>query len=384
MSELRVAIFTGNYNHIQDGVSLTLNRLVAFLEDKGISVIIFGPTIEKPAIDHEGEFVPVPSVPMPGRQEYRITVGFPESAQNRLREFNPTLLHLATPDVLGFRAMRWGQSNNIQIVASYHTHFTSYLKYYNLELLKLLGWKYLGWFYSQCKHIYVPSPSMADELNQEGIDDGIRIWARGVNTEEFNPRFRDAEWRRSAGFKDSDMVVSFVSRLVWEKNLQTYVDTIKKLQQKHSNIRPLVVGDGPAKKELEHMLPEAHFTGFITGKELSKAYAGSDVFLFPSETETFGNVTLEAMASGLPCVVADATGSRSLVESGVNGFLAAPRDTSAFASCVEKIAQDDELRATMSKSARQKAMAYSWENVNGKLLDNYREALNEPRPTLKF
>lgn len=384
MSDLRVAIFTGNYNHIQDGVSLTLNRLVAFLEEQGIPVIVFGPTVDEPAIDHEGEFVPVPSVPVPGRPEYRITVGFPEKAQRRLREFNPTLIHLATPDVLGFRAMRWGQANNIQIVASYHTHFTSYLKYYNLDMLKMLGWKYLAWFYSQCKHIYVPSPSMADELNEEGIDEGIRIWARGVDTEQFNPDFRDMEWRRSIGFEDDDKIVTFVSRLVWEKNLQTYVDTVKRLQQTHSNIKAMIVGDGPAKKELEHMLPEAHFTGFITDDDLSRAYASSDVFLFPSETETFGNVTLEAMSSGLPCIVADATGSRSLVESGVNGFLAAPRDTQAFAECIAKIVDDSDLEEKMGEAARQKALAYSWENVNGKLLKNYQEALDEPRPALKF
>jgi glycosyltransferase involved in cell wall biosynthesis len=384
MNDLRVAIFTGNYNHIQDGVSLTLNSLVAFLENKGVPVIVFGPTVDEPAIDHEGEFVSVPSVPVPGRPEYRITVGFPDSAQNRLKEFEPSLIHLATPDVLGFRAMRWAQTNRIQIVASYHTHFTSYLKYYNLDMLESLGWKYLEWFYSQCKHIYVPSPSMADKLNDEGIDEGVRIWARGVDTEQFNPKHRNMEWRRSVGLRDEAKVVTFVSRLVWEKNLQTYVDTIKKLQKRYSNIRALVVGDGPAKKELEHMLPEAHFTGFITGDELSRAYASSDVFLFPSETETFGNVTLEAMSSGLPCVVADATGSRSLVESGVNGFLAPPRDTEAFAECVGKIAEDPSLWKKMGTAARQKAEAYSWENVNNKLLNNYREALEDSRPGLKF
>src|SRR5690625_939793 len=384
MSNLRVAIFTGNYNHIQDGVSLTLNRLVAYLESQGIPVIVFGPTIDVPAIEHEGEFIPVPSAPVPGRAEYRITVGFPEAAQSKLREFSPTLIHIATPDLLGFRAMRWAQTHEIQIVASYHTHFTSYLKYYNLGMLKKLGWKYLGWFYSQCKHIYVPSPSMANELNEEGIDEGIRIWARGVNTEEFNPGHRDMAWRRSAGFEDSDIIVCFISRLVWEKNLQTFVDSIKKLQQKDPGIKAMIAGDGPAKKELEHMLPGAHFTGFITGDELSRAYASADIFLFPSETETFGNVTLEAMSSGLPCVVADATGSRSLVESGVNGYLAAPRDTREFARCVAKIAHDRDLREEMSKAARQKSLAYSWENVNQKLLENYGEALNEPRPQFKF
>jgi len=381
MSELRVAIFTGNYNHIRDGVSLTLNRLVAFLEKQGISVIVFGPTIDEPELDHNGEFIPVPSVPLPGRPEYRVTIGFPESAQHRLREFDPTLVHLATPDLLGFRAMRWAQENNVQIVSSYHTHFTSYLKYYNMEMLELLGWKYLVWFYSQCKHVYVPSPSMADVLNKHGIKDGVRIWARGVYTDRFHPDKRDMKWRRSLGFSDDDLVVTFVSRLVWEKDLQTFVDVIKKLG---STVRALVVGDGPAKKELESMLPEAHFTGFITGEELYRAYAGSDIFLFPSDTETFGNVTLEAMSSGLPCVVADATGSRSLVESGVNGYVAPPRDTRAFAKCINEIASDERLRKKMGKAARQKALAYSWENVNTKLLENYREALEAPRPSLKF
>lgn len=383
MSELRVAIFTGNYNHIQDGVSLTLNRLVAFLEKIGIPVIVFGPSSDDPEIDHNGEFVVVPSVPMPGRPEYRITVGFPESAQQRLRRFEPTLIHLATPDVLGFRAMRWAQANNIQIVASYHTHFTSYLKYYNLDILEMLGWKYLAWFYSQCKHIYVPSSSMADELNEEGIEEGIRIWERGVNTEKFHPRKRSRKWRESKGFSENDKVVTFVSRLVWEKNLQTFVDVVKKLKS-DPEIKSMIVGDGPAKKELEHMLPDTFFTGFITGEELYRAYASSDIFLFPSETETFGNVTLEAMSSGLPCVVADATGSKSLVESGLNGYLAPPRDTNEFTRCVSQIADDDKLRKEMGAAARQKALAYSWKNVNEKLLNNYKEALQEPRPALKF
>ncbi len=384
MSDLRVAIFTGNYNHIRDGVSLTLNRLVSFLEEQEVPVIVFGPTVDDPEIDHEGEFVPVPSVPMPGRPEYRVTVGFPDKAQNRLREFNPTLVHLATPDLLGFRAMRWAQSNDIQIVASYHTHFTSYLKYYNLEMLELLGWKYLNWFYSQCKHIYVPSPSMAEELNEQDIVEGIRIWARGVNTDRFSPRKRDPEWRKSMGIGEDEKVITFVSRLVWEKDLQTFVDVIKRIKNSCEGVQAMIVGDGPARQELEDMLPEARFTGFLTGEELPKAYASSDIFLFPSDTETFGNVTLEAMSCGLPCVVADAPGSRSLVEAGVNGYLAPPRDTSVFSEKVKQLVRSDELRERMGKTARQKALAYAWDKVNGKLLENYREALEEPRPSLKF
>jgi phosphatidylinositol alpha 1,6-mannosyltransferase len=382
--ELRVAIFTGNYNHIRDGVSLTLNRLVAFLESKNIPVLVFGPTADEPAFEHIGDFIAAPSIPMPGRPEYRVTIGFPEEVQKKLRDFAPTLVHIATPDLLGFRAMRFAQSNNIQIVASYHTHFTSYLKYYNMDMLEILGWKYLVWFYSQCKHIYVPTSSMVDELVEKGIRDGLRIWARGVDTILFNPEKRDMDWRRSVGIADDQLVVTFVSRLVWEKDLQTVVDTLRKVKVANPSIKPMFVGDGPAKKELEQLVPDGYFTGFLMGEDLAKAYASSDIFFFPSDTETFGNVTLEAMSSGVPAIVADATGSKSLVENGVNGYLGTPKKTREFADLILKLAADGDTRVQMSAATRQKALAYSWETINNGLLDQYNEALSQPCPELKF
>lgn len=384
MKELRVAIFTGNYNHIRDGVSLTLNRLVEFLDRNHVPVKVFGPTSDEPEIEHFGDFTAVPSIPMPGRPEYRVTIGFPEEVQKKIREFDPTLIHIATPDLLGFRSMRYAQMNQIQIVSSYHTHFTSYLKYYNLDMLELLGWKFLWWFYSQCKHVYVPSPSMADELREHNITQGVRIWARGVDVELFNPNKRSDEWREKQGINKDDTVVTFVSRLVWEKDLQTFIDTIKKLTPKYKNLKVMIVGEGPAKNELKHMMKDAIFTGFLTGEDLAAAYASSDIFFFPSHTETFGNVTLEAMASGLPSVVADATGSKSLVESGVNGYLAPPKNTVEFAALISKLIEDDNLTKRMSLAARQKALGYSWDTVNQGLLESYHEALQQPIPELKF
>ncbi|HKJ31179.1 MAG TPA: glycosyltransferase family 1 protein [Balneolales bacterium] len=384
MKELRVAIFTGNYNHIADGVSLTLNRLVRYLEKKNIPVIVFGPTSNNPDIDHAGEFIPVPSVPLPGRPEYRVTVGFPEEVQKKLRAFKPTLIHIATPDLLGFRAMRFAQAHDIQIVASYHTHFTSYLKYYNMDMLEMLGWKYLVWFYEQCKHVYVPAPSMADELYERGITNGLRIWSRGVDSTLFSPEKRNMQWRHALGIRDDEVIVTFVSRLVWEKDLQTMIDTFKKVFKADHNIRALIVGDGPAKKELEYLIKDGIFTGFLQGEDLARAYASSDIFFFPSDTETFGSVTLEALASGVPAVVADATGSKSLVESGVNGLLVPPKKTTEFAKTIVKLARNLDLRKKMSEAARQKALAYSWDTVMEKLVKNYEEALRQPRPELKF
>jgi len=375
MPELRVALFTGNYNHIKDGVSLTLNRLAGFLLDRSIPLKIFGPTVEKPQINHVGDFHPVASVSAPGRPEYRISTGFPGDARKALLKFKPTLIHVATPDILGFKALRFANKYAIPLVSSYHTHFTSYLKYYHLNILEPLGWKYLQWYYSQCIHTYVPSPSMKDVLRSHGISNGLKIWARGVNTKRFSPEKRTIQWRQKHGFDPEDCIVTFISRLVWEKNLSVYIDAVKQMESKDKRIKALIVGDGPARNQMQEMLPEGVFTGFLDGNELAKAYAGSDLFLFPSDTETFGNVTLEAMASGLPVLVADATGSRSLVEDGVNGYTLPAESAGAFADKALSIISSKKRMEAMSRSSRQMAQKYSWENVNKQLLEYYHEAL---------
>ncbi len=382
MKELRVALFTGNYNHIKDGVSLTLNRLVKFLEKQGVSVLVFGPTVDEPALNHNGRLVSVPSIRMPvsGRGEYRVPMGLFRTARAELEEFSPTLVHIATPDFAGYKALKWAKKNNVQVVSSYHTHFTSYFKYYGLGPVEFLAWKYLSWFYNSTTHVYVPSQSMIDELKKHGFDSNMKIWARGVNTELFSPEKRDIEWRRSLGFENDDIVVTFVSRLVWEKELDTYKESVQQVAKENPKVKPLIVGDGPAKSELAELMPEAKFTGFLNGEELARAYASSDVFLFPSHTETFGNVTLEAMSSGLPCLVADATGSKSLVEHGVNGGLAEPGNKADFTKKLSIITSDESLRKKMKTASREKALAYEWDEINGQLLENYRKALTLPVP----
>lgn len=382
MKELRVALFTGNYNHIKDGVSLTLNRLVGYLEQEGIPVKVFGPTIDEPEIEHKGTLIEVPSIRMPvsNRGEYRVTTGLPSDVQEELESFEPTLLHIATPDAAGYKALKWGMKKGIQIVASYHTHFTSYLKYYNLHMIEFFAWRYLNWFYSKCTHVYVPSQSMIDELAEHGIDNGMKVWARGVETELFSPEKRSQEWRRSLGFEEDDLVITFVSRLVWEKELATYMKSVQKVAQKHKRVKAMVVGEGPAKAELMEMMPEAQYTGFLEGEDLARAYASSDIFFFPSHTETFGNVTLEAMSSGLPCLVADAIGSKSLVKDGVNGRLAEVQNTTDFSRKLEEMVVQDKVREQMAKESRRLALEYEWDTINGGLVNYYKEALNVPAP----
>ena len=375
MSRLKVALFTGNYNHIRDGVSLTLNRLVQFLLENDTEVLIFGPSVETPAFNHFGELIAVPSRNLPGRPEYRITTSFPANARKRLEEFEPDLIHIATPDLLGYKALKWSIRNKKPAVSSYHTHFTSYLKYYRLSLLEPLLWKYLCWFYSHCRHLYIPTPSMAKFLEEKGIESELKIWARGIDNELFNSSKRSETWRLGKGFKESDIVVTFVSRLVWEKNLKLYSDVLKEIQKKYTNVKAMVVGDGPAGEELKEIFPEALYTGFLTGEELAVSYASSDIFFFPSDTETFGNVTLEAMASGLPCVVADAVGSRSLVDHEENGFLASVEKKDHFYTYIEKLVRSRELREKMAAASVEKSKHYSWKNINQNLLRYYKQAL---------
>lgn len=372
---MRVAIFTGNYNHIRDGVSLTLNRLVSYLQRNGVDVLIFGPTIPEPAFDHVGKLIAVPSIEMPGRPEYRITTGFPKDARKHLEAFNPDLIHLATPDILGIKALRWAERNNVPLVSSYHTHFSSYLKYYKLSIFVPFLWKFLGWFYGKCKQVYVPSESMAEILVEKNIKANLKIWERGINSQLFNPDKKSMEWRRNHGFKDDDIVVTFVSRLVWEKNLRIFADIVNQLKAKYSKVKALVVGEGPAQQEMMELLPKAVFTGFLEGENLATAYASSDIFFFPSDTETFGNVTLEAMASRLPAVVANATGSKSLVDHGENGFRAPVERSDKFFTLIEKLIVDPELRERMANASLEKSKKYSWDSINGKLLGYYKEVL---------
>lgn len=376
----RVVIFTGAYNHIADGVSLTLNRLVSYLENHDTETLVLAPTVDDPPVDHAGTLVPVPSIPMPSRPEYRVSLGLTPSARSVIRSFRPDLFHIATPDLLGYQALRLAERRDIPVVASYHTHFSSYLKYYGFGALETTMWKYLANFYRRCRHVYVPSPSMAEVLHSHGIADGLRLWTRGVDTDLFNPSRRSIAWRRSHGVDDDEVLVSFIGRLVWEKGLRVFAEVIEGLQQEGVKHRSMIVGDGPALDELRQRLPHTLFTGYLQGNELSHAYASSDLFLFPSDTETFGNVTLEAMASGLATVCADATGSRTLVEHGDTGLLVPPGDARAFQAAVHHLIADEPERRRMGTEALRHAQRYSWNAVLSHLVRYYDEILNPVAP----
>lgn len=373
ISQMRIALFTGAYNHIADGVSLTLNRLVSYLEGHGARVLVHAPVASTPALPHSGTLVPVPSVALPGRPEYRVSLGLTKNVKQSLKSFRPSLVHIATPDWPGLQALRYAIAAGVPVVASYHTHFPSYFGYYHLAALTPLVWAYLRWFYRRCDHVYVPSESMVSLLREHGFGNNLRLWSRGVESNLFTPSRRSMKWRRELRIADHEVVVTFVSRLVTEKGLDVLSDVIEGLEQCRVPHRSVIVGDGPESEELARRLPRTIFTGRLEREKLATAYASSDVFLFPSETETFGNVTLEAMSSGLPTVCAAATGSRTLVREGITGYLVAPGDSQTFLDRVSRLVCDSALRTKMGCAARTAAQQYEWDRVLQRIAGYYEE-----------
>ncbi|MFO1248226.1 MAG: glycosyltransferase [Alphaproteobacteria bacterium] len=227
------------------------------------------------------------------------------------------------------------------------------------------------------REVYVPSDSTREALLSDGLKDNFKPWPRGIDTARFDPAKRSAAWRAKLGIGENELVVLHVSRLVREKRLDTLTGALNRLALPH---RVVIVGDGPDRGFAEQAVPHALFTGFVGGEELATAYASSDIFVFPSDSESFGNVTLEAMAAGLPCVCADATGSRSLVVDGQTGFLAPADDAAGFARHITALAQDVDLRSRMGQAARARALTFSWDGTLARMLGYYRALLGTASP----
>jgi glycosyltransferase involved in cell wall biosynthesis len=375
---LRVALFSGNYNYVMDGPVRALNKLVAHLEARGHQALIFAPTAKEAALEHAGELISVPSVALPGsRSEYRFGFGLDAAAQRRLSLFAPTIVHVAAPDWLGFTALNYARRRGLPAVASFHTRFDTYPRYYGMAWLEKHVTGYLRYFYGRCERVYAPSQSMVDELTRDRIGRDIRLWARGVDHCQFNPERRDLHWREELGVSGDDILVAFVGRIVREKGIDVFASALKAARAEIPKIRGLIVGDGPDRERFNALLPDDHFIGYQQGEALARAYASADIFFNPSVTETFGNVTLEAMASGLPCVCAAASGSRSLVDDGVTGKLIADaKDARGFADAIQSLAGDQAHRMHMAENARAKSVSFQWDVILDRLITDYQDVVS--------
>jgi phosphatidylinositol alpha 1,6-mannosyltransferase len=376
-SDLRVALFSGNYNYVRDGANQALNRLVGHLICRGVKVRVYSPTVNDPAFEATGDVVDIPAVPIPGRSEYRLPLAVPARVRRDLAHFNPNVVHVSSPDIVGHRAVTWARRNRIAAVASVHTRFDTYLAYYHLQALEPLARNIMRRFYHRCEVVMAPAESTAVILRAQRMNRDIAIWARGVDRQQFSPARRDPDWRRSIGIADDEMVITFLGRIVMEKGLDVFADAIHTFAARGLKHRVLVIGEGPARNWFEQQLPDAIFTGEITGDELARALASSDLLLNPSITEAFGNVTLEAMACGLPVIAAEATGTTSLVRPSVTGTLVDGVEPDEFAEALEAYALDPDLRRRHGEAGLAIAKTMDWDTINDTVIRVYMHAIKK-------
>ena len=374
-NDLRVALFSGNYNYVRDGANQALNRLVAYLLRQGVKVRVYSPTVEHPAFPPTGDLVSVPSIEIPGRAEYRFPLALPAAVRRDLENFAPNLVHVSSPDIVGHRAVTWARKRQIAVAASVHTRFETYLEYYHLQSLEPLVRAGLRRFYHRCEIVLAPAESTAMILREQRMNRDITIWTRGIDRDQFNPERRDMAWRRAQGIADDETVVAFLGRIVMEKGLDVFADAIHAIEPLKMKHRVLVIGEGPARGWFEQQLPDAIFTGQITGTDLARALASADVFFNPSITEAFGNVTLEAMASGLPVIAAEATGATSLVHVGQTGLLVDGTDADAFAEAIVQYARDPEMRRRHGLAGLEIAKTMDWDTINSAVVRAYKHAI---------
>ncbi len=383
-SDLRIALFSGNYNYTRDGANQALNRLMASMLGKGAAVRVYSPTVAEPAFEPTGDLVSVPSLSFPfGRGEYRLPTGLGAKVKRDLAKFKPNIVHLSSPDPSSHAALRWAQDHDIPVLASVHTRFETYPRYYKMAFLEPVVVRILRRFYNRCDALVAPSESMIDELLAMDMHDDIGLWSRGVDRTVFSSEKRDQEWRRSLGLGHDDVAIVFLGRLVMEKGLDVFAETIVQLRKRQVPHKVLVIGDGPARGWFEQALPGGIFAGFQTGENLGRALASGDIFFNPSITETFGNVTLEAMACGLPVVAAGATGASSLVKDGVTGRLVPLKDkapdAAALAEAIAPYCTDPALRMSHGTAGEERSRNYSWEAINQVVADTYVRLIEERR-----
>ena len=369
MDKIKIAFFAEILIEELDGATHTMFQLLKRIpENRFEFLFICGTGPEKlfgfPCIK-------IPSITLPVNTSYKISL--PQLASNRIREalhrFRPDLVHIATPSLLGQTGLRYARRYQLPVISIYHTHFISYVDYYLKYLpclirpVKCKISEVQKNFYNQCDRIYVPSESIRQELIDMHIEaERMRIWKRGIDTSLFNPAKRDPAFiQRITGNKLP--TVLFASRLVWEKNLDTLFRIYDRMTDRELLCNMVVAGDGIAADHCRNRMKKAFFTGRLSHEELSVLYASADIFLFPSVSESYGNVVVEAMASGLPCVIAHGGGSKDFITQGINGFTCEPYNADDYANKIARLLNNKALWAQIAQEGRRYSLRFDWNEL---------------------
>lgn len=368
---MRLTLITETYAPQVNGVSRTLGQLVRHMAGAGDEVQVVHPDYGQ-AVD-DAEHVTVRSVSLPWYKDVRLPVPPFGPTLRRIDAFRPDLIHVATEATLGLATLLHARRRGVPVVSSFHTNWDHYSGHYRVGFARSLIWRYLRWFHARTVETYVPSRPTIAGLESRGFD-RLVLWPRGVDGRLFRPdREGRADVRASHGFGPDDVVIGHVSRLAPEKNVGYLAEALAIVGEARPSARFLFVGDGPERDTLERRMgPNARFAGYRSGADLADHYAAIDVFAFASLTETFGNVVLEAMASGSAVVAVRAGGVGDIVRSGGTGLLVEPGDPpSRFAEALIGLVDDAALRRDLARSARAYAEAQTWDAIMGGLRDRY-------------
>lgn len=372
---LRLALFTDTFAPQVNGVARTLARLVDAVQERGGAVRVFTVADEDDPATGPG---PVDLIErFPGRRFWaypQLRLAWParRDVRRQLEEFQPTIVHAATEFGIGLAGRAMARDLHVPFVTSYHTSFTAYAEHYGLGMLAEPGWHYLRWFHNSGLRTYCPTQAIIRELDAHGFVE-CREWSRGVDPERFSPRYRSNELRSRLQADDDTLVVSYIGRLGVEKGLDVVLDCMRQLHAScPERVRFLIVGDGPYEDAVRASAPAGSLiTGRLDGQALSEAFASSDVLLFPSTTDTFGNVLLEAMASGTPVIGADVGPTREQLAPD-RGWLVTPGDARAFTDTVLHLLAHPSARVTARANALAFAASKRWDVIWDALIDDYR------------
>jgi phosphatidylinositol alpha 1,6-mannosyltransferase len=373
---MRIAYFNANLKVGQDGVTRVVYKMIDAALERGHEVIAVSSIL--PELSEQPiPIYKVPSVVIPLQKAYRMAIPGYQSFTRILNEFRPDIIHINSPCTLGFGAVKYAKHFGVPVIATYHTHFPTYPRYYNLTKLEDLVWRISRKLYNNVDRTLVPTRPILNELTENNIQ-RLQYHPNGVDTGLFTPERRNNAWRAQFG-SGSKPIVLFVSRLVWEKDLRVLANAYQQLKTKRNDFEMVVVGDGNARTEFEQMMPGAHFLGYQTGVTLAESFASADIFVFPSTTETFGLVTLEAMASGLTPVAAKMGGAIEIIEEGTSGLFAKPLDGADLAQKVEWLLDHPTFSRTMGEQAHRRAQEYRWESILSRLFTTYEDVIRQAK-----
>jgi glycosyltransferase involved in cell wall biosynthesis len=374
---MRVTLVTETYFPQVNGVSRTLGELVRVLTESGDTVQLIHPDYGQAG---DGDNVhTVRSIVLPFYKELHLPRPPFGSVRRAIDAFRPDVVHIATEATLGLCVLRFAWQRRLAVVSSFHTNFDQYSSHYRVGWARTAIWRYLRWFHNRTAETYVPSETTIGELERLGFE-RLMLWKRGVDSSLFRPeRPGRAALRRALGWSADDLVVTYVSRIAPEKNVDYLADALAIVAARRPDVRILLVGDGPTRPALQARIGSfAHFAGYRQGEDLADHYAASDIFAFCSLTETFGNVVLEAMASGLPVVALRAGGVGETIQSGETGVLVDPSaPPESLAEALVGLIDGVEERKRMAGAARKYAISQSWDAIMRGLRERYLAVLDQ-------